>query len=165
MPFPATLSRPAGLAVAFALTGAGFGAFAFAAHGDDERRKDETFLTAETVGVTNVEGGDCFSDPAYDETQRTDIVEHQGCEAADNQAYGFFQLDDASFDTAEVARKGWDGCRAGFTSYWEDENASGLAFYPVLPTATSWADYDDRTVMCVVYNPRGQLEGSPLPTS
>lgn len=37
-----------------------------------------------------------------------------------------------------------------------------LAFYPIMPTAETWAD-GDRDVMCAVYNPRGRLPGSALP--
>lgn len=37
-----------------------------------------------------------------------------------------------------------------------------LAFYPILPTAETWAD-GDRDVMCAVYNPQGRLPGSALP--
>lgn len=37
-----------------------------------------------------------------------------------------------------------------------------LAFYPILPTAETWAA-GDRDIMCAVYNPRGRLPGSALP--
>lgn len=37
-----------------------------------------------------------------------------------------------------------------------------LAFYPIMPTAETWAD-GDRDIMCAAYNPQGRLPGSALP--
>jgi hypothetical protein len=152
------------LAAIAVLSLAGLSAFTVSARGADEVRKDESFLTAETAGVLNMEGGDCFDDPVYDESQGVEVANHQDCASADNQVYGFFQVEGDAFDRAGLAKKGWDGCRVGFTTYWKNAEDSGLDFYPVLPTRVTWEEQEDRTVMCVVYNSHGKLEGAPLPT-
>jgi hypothetical protein len=133
------------------------------ASGDDPVYKDDTFLDAESLGVLHMEGGDCFSDPVWSEADGQDIVEYTGCEPeADNQAYGFFQATDGPWDRERVAAEAEKGCETGFTTYWKS-GESGLDFYAVLPTERTWTESEDRTVMCVVYNPRGELAGSPLP--
>jgi hypothetical protein len=62
----------------------------------------------------------------------------------------------------KVAALGWDRCGAAFGKLWRGGSADGLDFYPVLPTADTWAD-GDRALMCVVYRPSGKLPGSVLP--
>lgn len=124
--------------------------------------KDETFLTAETAGVLAIEGGECFTDPAYSERAKADEVVFTKCEGADNQAFAFFPLAAGGWSSERVVREGLAGCRSRFERLWTGDERSGLAFYPVLPTRATW-EYGDHDVMCVVYRPDGPLPASVIP--
>ena len=124
------------------------------------RDKDDLFITAQTPGILDIEGGECFDDPAYSPGAGEPVVLYVPCaQGADNQVYGFVSAPDAAYDRDRLASFAWDRCGRGHTAYWPE---STLDFYPVLPTAETWAD-GDRDVMCVVYDPKGRLPGSVLP--
>lgn len=120
-------------------------------------------MDAQTTGVLDIEGGDCFSDPTYSESAAEDIVVYSPCdEGADNQAYHFVHAPDGAWDRDRVAELGWEGCGEEFRSRWVSQEESGLDFFPILPTEQTWAD-GDRVIMCAVYDPDGQLTESALP--
>ncbi|WP_157521698.1 hypothetical protein [Herbidospora cretacea] len=125
--------------------------------------KGDDFMTPETTGVLNLEAGECFTDPEYSPAAGEEIVLYTPCDQhADNQSYGFVHAEDGTYDRAALAEFGWSSCKRGFAHYWPGEAGSGLDYFPILPTAETWAD-GDRDVMCVVYDPRGELGGSKLP--
>lgn len=125
--------------------------------------KGDDFMTPETTGVLNLEAGECFTDPEYSPAAGEEIVLYTPCDQhADNQSYGFVHAGDGTYDRAALAGFGWSSCRRGFAHYWPGEAGAGLDYFPILPTAETWAD-GDRDVMCVVYDPRGELGGSKLP--
>jgi hypothetical protein len=124
--------------------------------------KDERFITAQTSGILDIEGGECFDDPAYLVSAGEKVVRYRPCtEKADNQVYGFKHAADGPWEPATLTRFAWDSCGADFARRWAGA-AGRLDFYPVMPTNETWAD-GDRDVMCVVYNPRGKLTNSVLP--
>jgi hypothetical protein len=124
--------------------------------------KDEHFITAETSGILDIEGAECFDDPAYLASAGEKVVLYKPCtEKADNQSFGFKQAPDGPWDQVSLTRFAWDSCGVDFAGRWPG-SAGRLDFYPVMPTAETWAD-GDRDVMCVVYNPRGKLTNSVLP--
>ena len=124
------------------------------------RDKDDLFITAQTSGILDIEGGECFTDPAYSPGAGEPVVLYVPCaQGADNQVYGFVHAADGAYDRDRLASFAWDRCGRGHAAYWPE---STLDFYPVLPTAETWAD-GDRDVMCVVYDPKGRLPGSVLP--
>ncbi|TDD99044.1 hypothetical protein [Jiangella asiatica] len=126
--------------------------------------KDETLMDAQTTGVLDIEGGECFSDPRYSAAAAEEVVLFIPCEdGADNQSYSFVHAPDGPWDRDEVAALGWAGCGDEFAQRWSSVEESGLDFYPILPTEQTWAD-GDRVIMCAVYDPDGQLSGSTLPT-
>lgn len=125
--------------------------------------KTDTFVTAETTGILTIEGGECFTDPAYSRRDADVVVRYQPCErGADNQVFGFLRVADGPWDRSRLAASAWRGCGEFFDRRWPDRARGTLDYYPVLPTAQTWAD-GDRTVMCVVYRPGGRLTGSVLP--
>jgi hypothetical protein len=122
--------------------------------------KDDRFITAETSGILDIEGGECFSDPAYSPGAGEPVVLYTPCaQGADNQSYGFVHAEDGPFDRTGLAEFGWDRCGHGFRVNWPK---STLDYYPILPTEETWAD-GDRDLMCVVYDPEGRLPDSVLP--
>ncbi|GAA3408377.1 hypothetical protein [Streptosporangium vulgare] len=127
--------------------------------------KDETFVTARTSGILHIEAGECFTDPAYSEEEGEVVVLYTPChERAANQSYGFVHAPEGGWDQAALSAFAWRSCRRGFDSHWRGEAASGLNFYPILPTRETWAG-GDRDVMCVVYSPGGPMDGSALPAA
>lgn len=125
--------------------------------------KTDTFLTAETGGVFDLEAGECFTDPAYSDPLGDVTVAYTPCDDhADNQVYGFVTAPEGAFDRPRLASFARETCGRGFDSYWPGGAADGLDFYPVLPTERTWRS-GDRTVMCVVYRPAGELTDSLLP--
>ena len=135
----------------------------FADPGTSTVVKGDDFLTAETTGVLNIEAGECFDDPVYSRRAADVVVYYRPCEeTADNQSFGFIRVADGPFDRPALTALAWTTCGQRFARLWPDAAARDLDLYPVLPTAETWAD-GDRTVMCVVYNPRGKLAGSALP--
>ncbi|MEU9886698.1 hypothetical protein [Sphaerisporangium sp. NPDC051011] len=125
--------------------------------------KGDAFMTAQTTGLLNIEAGECFDDPVYSPAAGEKIVLYKPCpERADNQAYGFVHAADGPWDRAGLAAFAWKNCAQGFAHYWPGEAGAGLNYYPVMPTAETWAD-GDRDVMCVVYSPQGKLTRSLLP--
>ncbi|WP_141725260.1 hypothetical protein [Micromonospora pallida] len=125
--------------------------------------KGDTFITPATTGILDIEVTECFDDPAYSRAANEEVVRYRPCvEQADNQAYGIVHVPDGLFDRDSLAAYAWESCGRGFVHNWTSKDKSGLDYYPIIPTAESWAD-GDRDVMCVVYNPEGRLTGSALP--
>jgi hypothetical protein len=124
--------------------------------------KDETFITAQTAGILDIEGGECFTDPTYLPSAGENVVLYRPCEQhADNQGYGFVHAEDGPFDHTGLTAFGWERCERGFAALFAGREST-LDYYPILPTEETWAD-GDRDILCVVYDPRGQLTGSVLP--
>lgn len=123
--------------------------------------KDDAFIDAGVTGLLDIELTECFSDPEYSDFAGEDVVLYTPCvDGADNQSYMFVQAPEGSWDRQAVAELGWDECGQGFEQQWPDQD--GLDYYPILPTAETWAD-GDRAIMCAVYDPEGRLEDSVLP--
>ncbi|WP_214110290.1 hypothetical protein [Acrocarpospora catenulata] len=124
--------------------------------------KTETFITAQTSGILLIEGGECFSDPAYSPEAGERLVRYTPCAlGADNQSYGFTHVPDGPYDPAALTTFAWRSCGDRYTKLWRGSRRD-LAYYPIMPTAETWAD-GDRDVMCAVYHPTGRLTGSVLP--
>ncbi|TDD66423.1 hypothetical protein E1262_21975 [Jiangella aurantiaca] len=125
--------------------------------------KDDAFIDAGVTGLLDIELTECFSDPEYSEFAGEDVVVYTPCpDGADNQSYLFVHAPDGPWDRDAVAELGWAECGKGFEQQWTSKDESGLDYYPILPTAETWAD-GDRAIMCAVYDPDGRLEDSVLP--
>ena len=126
--------------------------------------KDEHFINAQTPGILDIEGGECFDDPADRPEAGGVVVLYRPCaDTAENQSYGFVHADDdAAWDPAALSEFAWHACRELFAQTWPGDQSTGLRFYPIMPTVETWAG-GDRDVMCVVYRYGGRLPGSMLP--
>jgi hypothetical protein len=125
--------------------------------------KTDSFITAETTGILMIEGGECFSDPAYSPGAGEPIVLYTPCaEGADNQSYGFTHVPDGPYDRAALSAFAWKSCGERHAELWDKDEGDGLPYYPIMPTAETWAD-GDRDVMCAVYRRTGRLTESALP--
>ncbi|MEV0607334.1 hypothetical protein AB0I61_13300 [Polymorphospora rubra] len=125
--------------------------------------KGDTFIDAQTAGILDIEGGECFSDPGYLARAGEVVVLYRSCDdGAYNQSYAFLHASDGPWNRPALAAFAWAGCERDFQARWGSREASGLDFYPILPTEETWAN-GDRDVMCAVHNPQGALGGSKLP--
>ncbi|SEF88632.1 hypothetical protein SAMN05444920_101930 [Nonomuraea solani] len=123
--------------------------------------KTDAFITAETTGILLIEGGECFSDPAYSPGAGERTVLYTPCDGgADNQSYGFTHVPDGPYDRVALSAFAWRSCGERYAGLWGGRD--DLRYYPIMPTAETWAD-GDRDVMCAVYRPTGRLTGSALP--
>jgi hypothetical protein len=124
--------------------------------------KTDAFITAETTGILLIEGGECFSDPTYSPGAGERVVLYTPCDGgADNQSYGFTHAPDSPYDRAALSAFAWRSCGERHSGLWGRDRAD-LPFYPIMPTAETWAD-GDRDIMCAVYRRTGRLTGSVLP--
>ncbi|MEV0381297.1 hypothetical protein [Nonomuraea sp. NPDC050643] len=124
--------------------------------------KTAGFITAETTGILLIEGGECFSDPTYSPGAGERIVLYTPCDGgADNQSYGFTHMPDGPYDRRALTAFGWRSCGERYAGLWGGVR-DDLKYYPIMPTAETWAD-GDRDVMCAVYRPTGRLTASALP--
>ncbi|MEV0614411.1 hypothetical protein AB0I81_13880 [Nonomuraea sp. NPDC050404] len=125
--------------------------------------KTDSFITAETTGILMIEGGECFSDPTFSPGAGERIVLYTPCaEGADNQSYGFTHVPDGPYDRAALSAFAWKSCGERHAELWNQDQGDNLPYYPIMPTAETWAD-GDRDVMCAVYRRTGRLTASALP--
>ena len=114
---------------------------------DDTGAIDE----AGAVSVFSLRVGDCFDDHNPGDIQEVSALP---CgEAHDNEVFAIFDLDGEWMGDEEVTRLGEEGCHARFdAAIGATYEESVLAFYPMTPTEGSWADLDDREIVCVAYH-------------
>lgn len=104
--------------------------------------------------------GDCLNDAsAGDEVSSVPTVPCS--QPHDSEAYHAFNLPDGDYpgdDAVEAAAD--EGCFAAFESFVGisyQESVLDFAYY--FPTTSSWAQ-GDREILCIAYDPAGQVTGS-----
>jgi len=101
----------------------------------------------------DLEVGDCFDDPSsFEEVESVPIKEC--ADPHDNEVYANSTMSGTSWPgVAAVEEFADEACYTEFERYvgiaYED---SLLEFGWLVPTEASWAEVDDRTVTCIVYN-------------
>lgn len=101
--------------------------------------------------VFQVNVGDCFNDTDSSSEEVSEIPAVPCAEPHDNEIYHLFDLagDEYPLDTPDQADA---GCYAQFATFVGLEfESSTLDFYPIYPTAETWAT-GDREVICAVYD-------------
>lgn len=136
--------------------------FVLAACGSDEpsRNAEGAFETAGDVRADRARVGDCFDDQSDAAVETLPVV--PCAEPHDNEIYEVFDLPGDSWPgQEEVERMAAEGCLGPFADYVGTSLAeSSLEAFPITPSEQSWAENDDRQVLCVVTDPAAQLEGS-----
>ncbi len=133
---------------------------------DDESTRNDAgeIVEAGDVGVLALGTGDCFDDPAGDETEVASVAAMPCDQPHDNQAYAVFDLPDGDWLGSEVVvEAAFNGCLERFeAAIGESYEVSPLDILPLYPTEASW-DAGDREVVCAVYNvDLSKLTGSVL---
>jgi hypothetical protein len=116
-------------------------------------RDSETQEIAEAgqQDVFDVNVGDCFDDADSTSDEISDVPAVPCAEPHDNEIYYLFDLagDEYPVDTPDQADA---GCYDPFTTFVGiDVESSALDYYPIYPTAETWAT-GDREVICVVFD-------------
>lgn len=110
--------------------------------------------------VFTIKVGDCLNDAsAGDEVSSVPTVPCS--EPHDSEAYHAFNLPDGEYPgDANIQTAAGEGCVPAFDTYVGiayQESKLDFAYY--FPTTASWAD-GDREILCIVYDPNGQVTGS-----
>jgi len=101
--------------------------------------------------VFDVNVGDCFNDEDSTTDEISDVPAVPCAEPHDNEIYHLFDLagDEYPVDTPDQADA---GCYDPFTAFIGlDYESSALDYYPIYPTAETWAT-GDREVICVAFD-------------
>lgn len=110
--------------------------------------------------VFTIAVGDCLNDG--DVEGEVSTVKTIDCaEPHDSEAYASIIMDDGDFPgDAAVDDKAVTDCTTEFNSFVGiDYDSSSLAFSYYYPTESSWAQ-GDREILCLVYDPAGQVTGT-----
>jgi len=130
-----------------------------------ERDSSGEIVGAGSVGAFEMKVGDCFNDTnAALEGEGISSVPAVPCgESHDNEVYALFEVQSADFpgDT-RMDELAFEGCLERFERFvGKDYDSSVLDIYTVYPTRESWAQVNDREVICAVYDMNlAKLEGS-----
>lgn len=127
-----------------------------AACGDDGPARDPEGSISDTgaASVFSFRTGDCFDDPASEDTEVEELSAVPCSEPHDNEIYHTFDLPDGDYPgTDTIFDVAYEECLGdAFTAYvgivWDE---SDLDVFPVTPTAASWG-VGDRTVYCAAFN-------------
>ena len=131
--------------------------------GSDEPERDDQGAVAEEgdLAADSVEVGDCFDDPGnLDDVAEVPAIPCDQPHA--NEAYHAFdiEVDGDEFPGAEqIEQLATDGCLTEFEAFVGTPYAeSSLDIFYLAPSESSWNDFDDREVLCAVYD----VDGEPL---
>ena len=129
----------------------------------DESERDVSGDVVEggDVGVFVIQVGDCFDDPGQEIATQVPAVPCD--EPHDFEAVATFDVDGGEDFPGEAA-VGEDaevGCLERFEGYVGSAYADSALFVDAItPTAESWEQGGDREVICMVFDPSGELTGS-----
>ena len=142
-----------------------------------ERDQAGVIIGEGEVGAFQIQIGDCFDDdlPLSAQPEQEAVVEITGVAGTpctdphDNEVYAVFDLNLSSFPGQEqVFALAGEACLERFQAFVGREyEASVLDFYSIFPTSKSFAERDDREVICAVHHVDGRkligsMRGSEL---
>ena len=141
---------------------AALGLVVLGACGTNEPSRDASGAVEEAgdLRVDRVRAGDCFDAQDDESVETLPVV--PCAEAHDNEIYEVFNLPGESWPgLEEVQQAAAEGCLGPFAEYVGVSLAeSSLDAFPITPSEESWNEQDDRTVLCVVTDPEGPVQGS-----
>jgi hypothetical protein len=126
---------------------------------DEVERDDEGAVVAPgEVESLDLRVGDCFDDPGADRVTTVDVVP---CDHShDYEVFHIFELEDGAYPGEPAIRQGWTaGCLAEFEDFvGKPFDVSEIEISGIHPTTETWADIDDREVICSVT----RVDGEPM---
>lgn len=113
--------------------------------------------TATDVDVLDVKLGDCLFTPTGDDGNVSSLSVVPCDVPHEDEVYHVFTMEDGAFPGADMDNVLWSVCTAEFERFVDiDWSESELEWWPLVPTAQSWA-VGDRDVLCLVYELSGDL--------
>ena len=106
------------------------------------------------VDAFSMRVGDCFDDgSAFDDDEVNSVPGVPCSQPHDNEVYALFDVTQPSFPGEDMARIAHEGCLARFEGFvGKDYDSSQLDIATLYPSPESWAQQNDREVVCVVYD-------------
>ncbi|NYD72308.1 septum formation family protein [Herbiconiux flava] len=110
--------------------------------------------------VFTVKPGDCVDDTDDENVTELPVVDCAG--PHDFEAFTSFEIDEGEFPGEDaVHSQAQDACIVAMGEFVGlDYSESKLDVQYLTPTEDSWNELDDRTVVCLVYDPAGKLTGT-----
>ena len=128
-----------------------------------ERNQEGEIISGGAVDAFAMQVGDCFDDQSRDGGEVREVPGAPCSEPHDNEVFALFDVSMSEFPgDEEISALADDGCLERFESYvGRSYEESVLAITHLVPTAESWANADDREIVCVAYHMEfDKLEGS-----
>jgi len=128
----------------------------------DNTQRDESgeVTSGGEVGVFRLQVGDCVAETDIDADDVFDSLPVVPCsEPHQLEVYHAFDLADGDYPgDSEVFEQAAEGCLAAFRGFvGVDFSQSVYDVTPIRPTAESWAEIDDREVLCALFEGEGIL--------
>ena len=123
-----------------------------------DRDGQGTIVSEGSVDAFNLRIGDCFDDTSStfgDEVTEVDSLPGVPCASPhDNEVYAVFDVGITSFPTEEeMSNLAFDSCMNRFENFvGRDYDSSELDIKTLYPTEDSWNAYNDREVVCALYD-------------
>lgn len=124
-------------------------------------RDDAGAVTEQSqAAVDDIQVGDCLDSTSAEVVYDVPVVPCS--EPHDEEIFGEFDLEGPDFPEATAMEEETnERCIALFNDFvGMDYFESELDFYTLTPTADGWAEFNDRTVNCVIADPAGKVTGS-----
>ena len=103
------------------------------------------------VDAFSMRVGDCFDDgSAFDDDEVNSVPGVPCSQPHDNEVYALFDVTETSFPGEDMGRIAHEGCLARFEGFvGKDYDSSQLDIATLYPSRESWAQQNDREVVCV----------------
>lgn len=131
--------------------------------GQDDTVRDEAgnVVTGGEVGAFRIQLGDCIETPPVGEFES--LAAAPCSEPHESEVFHALMLADRTTfpGTETISQEAADGCYSAFTGFvGQTYEYSSLDFSTIGPTKATWDEFDDREVLCVVFDPAGATVGS-----
>ena len=118
------------------------------------KRSDTGEITsAGALGAFEMRVGDCFDDTAFGATDISEVPGVPCSDPHDNEVYALFDIPGQWPGDEQVEELAYEGCYDRFEGAIGESYEDSVIDYTVIyPSKDSWAELDDREVICVAYH-------------
>lgn len=132
------------------------GVYIYKTASEADRDSTGAIVGGGSVDAFHMQIGDCFNDSnaLLNEGEFSSVPGVPCSEPHDNEVYAVFDLSVASYPgREEMEQLAFDSCLERFEPFvGRDYESSSLDIFPMFPTQESWDRFDDREVICGVYD-------------
>lgn len=134
------------------------GIIAYKASTQADRDATGAIVSGGSVDAFAIKVGDCFDDTSSlfggEDEQISQLPAKPCAEPHDNEVYAVFDVDATTFPEGDaMSELAFESCRERFQSFVGlDYESSSLDIMTLYPSRESWAQQNDREVVCAVYD-------------